>query len=472
MDAAPQILDGLLTLLAELPLTIETVSMLAQYFYTTSSSLSLSTAEKFKRLTRRLRNFRGPMGMGNGDPLSAVFQERCEELRKKDKEIPENRLEKHPSHFETAFEFSNSLSYQEDSAYLRFLDTFLLITVSKNITERDHQAVPLILPYKKQLELVEISPYDRQKESDARACKPVTHTSVAIQRSKSFQDVSRKAHGPLPFPDCDKKDKRSRHRSNSLTDLQRVHKSKLSEKLLAMLPRLVWLRKWCSVEEGHKANANHPVIRVQAPLSMIVNTLWLLENYYKDFVEAKGRCVKAKSPRMWRRNGTKGNSDNAKKPGKKGKGEGRGGRREREPVEGKKVDTCEMGQVSGEIEPAEVIQPVVIGSLGKDQPVSDRSLKKYHKRRSKMNIITEQTTNEDAGRRIVNKDREQPSMKDFDGGVVDGPTASKNENFSSSLLSFVDSKSKLLEPVKEELPLLSLSVLDYSSTVSYIDSSQ
>ena len=520
LDSTHHILDGMLTLLTELPLTTETVNLLAQYFHNPPPSLGLSTVEKLKRLTRKLRNVSGPLGMGNGEPLSVLYQEKCEERRKEAKAVPRNPAPEKPMDLETAFEFCNSLAYQKDSAYLRFLDTFILITVSKNITERDHKKVPLLLPYKNQLELVEISGNEQPNEKPVRTPNVMSHTSLGVKRSQSFQDVKKKTHGALLSSDGDEKnDKSPLHRSNSLTDLRKVEKSMLSGELRAMLPRLIWLRKWCSVKEGHTGNqggnksvlllnrtTSHGAMRVQGSLKMIVNTLWLIENYYKDFVEAKGRCVKEEIASMKRRKRRKRNGGKTKASlkkdereeggrigggeggreeegggegggGEEGGGEGGGGREEegggggeergaqetrREQQEGKKEKSHDVDEISTEQGPFVITKAVVTNVVEKDQP-----LQRHFRHKKKPRVIAEKRIGDNL-KPVFKQYLGQPSIlvQDFDSGdaVMEAPSKSL---FSSSSGS-IERNWKSSELVVKELPLLSLSVLENSPTVSYV----
>ena len=307
LNVTDEVLDGILTLLFELPLNCETVDLLAQYFHTPSPSLSLATTEKLNRMTRRIRNNAGHFGQEKGESLTVRFQQQCKKRRDKENNVSakqpgSNSLEPLPT-------FCESVHYEHDSAFLRFLDTFLLITLAKNVTSDDYKKVPLIQPYSDRPTLkAEMSSIETATRAKEKCCRKNT---LGIQRSQSFHDVGnikKKSKSSLLSPsDLDSNEHKQVNRSNSLTDLRRIQPSNLSEELQKFLPVLLWLKRWCLVDESHKGNqgANKSysflnmtttptAIRIQLPLKLVVNTLWLDENYYKDYGNAKGRCVRVR----------------------------------------------------------------------------------------------------------------------------------------------------------------------------------
>ena len=305
LSATDDVLDGILTILSELPLNGETVDLLAQYFHTPPSSLSIPTSEKLNRMTRKVRN--KAEGLENSESLTTRFQQQCEKRRKEVKNISTKSYGN--TFLEIIPEFCKTLEYQHDYAFLRFLDTFLLITLAKNITSEDYKKTPLILPYKdKPMLEVEIAAVEETPKTNRKLS---TKSNSGIYRSRSFQDVGnirKKPGSDLLSPDNLESDKDTPlHRSNSLTDLRRVKSSTLSAELRAFLPILLWLKRWCLIEESQKINqgvnksysflnatVTPAAIRVRLPLKLLVNTLWLMENYYKDFALAKGKCVRDK----------------------------------------------------------------------------------------------------------------------------------------------------------------------------------
>ena len=307
LNATEDVLDGILTMLSELPLNGEIVDLLARYFHTPSPLLSIPTTDKLNRMTRKIRN--KAEGLENGESLTVRFQQQCEKRRTEKNKISVQPFENH--FLEVIPEFCRSLDYQHDFAFLRFLDTFLLITLAKNITSEDYKKAPLILPYKDKPTLeAELSSIE---ETTTRKGKISRKSSFGIQRSQSFQDVGnikKKPGSSLLSPDDLDSDKPI-DRSNSLTDLRRVQSSTFSQELQAFLPTLLWLKRWCLIEEHQKGNQSvnksysllnmtttPTAIRVRLPLKLVVNTLWLIENYYKDFAEAKGKCLRDKRSRM------------------------------------------------------------------------------------------------------------------------------------------------------------------------------
>ena len=307
LNATEDVLDGILTMLSELPLNGDIVDLLARYFHTPSPLLSIPTTDKLNRMTRKIRN--KAEGLENGESLTVRFQQQCEKRRTEKNKISVQPFENH--FLEVIPEFCRSLDYQHDFAFLRFLDTFLLITLAKNITSDDYKKAPLILPYKDKPTLeAELSSIE---ETTTRKGKISRKSSFGIQRSQSFQDVGnikKKPGSSLLSPDDLDSDKPI-DRSNSLTDLRRVQSSTFSQELQAFLPTLLWLKRWCLIEEHQKGNQSvnksysllnmtttPTAIRVRLPLKLVVNTLWLIENYYKDFAESKGKCLRDKRSRM------------------------------------------------------------------------------------------------------------------------------------------------------------------------------
>ena len=309
LNATDDVLDGILTMLSELPLNGETVDLLAQYFHSPPSSLSIPTTEKLNRMTRKVRN--EAEGLESCESLTVRFQEQCDKRRK---EVNNESIKSFENTFlEIIPEFCKTFEYQHDYAFVRFLDTFLLITLAKNITSEDYKKTPLILPYKDKPTLqAEVSSTEETTKTSRKLSRK---SSFGIYRSRSFQDVGnirKKPESNLLSPDKLESDKHTPlHRSNSLTDLRRVKSPTLSDELQVFLPILLWLKRWCLIEECQKGNqgvnksysflnvtVTPTAIRVRLPLKLVVNTLWLIENYYKDFALAKRKCVRDKHSRM------------------------------------------------------------------------------------------------------------------------------------------------------------------------------
>lgn len=304
LDADADVLDGLLTLLSESPLTYETVDILAQHFHTPYPELSIPTTDKLHRMTRKIRNH--DEEFEKGESLTVRFQKQCKKRRKEKKNVSvqlENQF------LNVIPEFCENLDFQHDFAFLRFLDTFLLITFAKNVTTEDYKKVPLIFPYK-DMPVLEAD-LSSVETTAMRRVKASGKSSLGIQRSESFHDVGnikKRSESSLFSPDDHDVDKHTPlKRTNSLIDLRRIQISSFSEELQAFLPKLLWLKRWCLIDETQKgnpaANRSHSflnkstaptAIRVQLPLKLVVNTLWLFENYYKDFANAKRKCVRGK----------------------------------------------------------------------------------------------------------------------------------------------------------------------------------
>ena len=260
-------------------------------------------------MTRKVRN--EAEGLESIESLTVRFQEQCDKRRK---EVNNESTKSFENTFlEIIPEFCKTLEYQHDYAFLRFLDTFLLITLAKNITSEDYKKTPLILPYRDKPTLQAV--ISSTEETTKTSRKLSRKSSFGIYRSRSFQDVGnirKKPESNLLSPDKLESDKHTPlHRSNSLTDLRRVKSSTLSDELQVFLPILLWLKRWCLIEECQKGNqgvnksysflnvtVTPTAIRVRLPLKLVVNTLWLMGNYYKDFALAKGKCVRDKHSRM------------------------------------------------------------------------------------------------------------------------------------------------------------------------------
>ncbi|XP_028394275.1 uncharacterized protein LOC114518472 [Dendronephthya gigantea] len=308
LDADADVLDGILTLLSESPLTYETVDILAQHFHTPDPAMTIPTTDKLNRMTRKIRNY--DEEFEKGESLTVRFQKQCKKQRKEKKNVPvqlENQF------LEVLPDFCENLDFQHDFAFLRFLDTFLLITLAKNVTSEDYKKVPLILPYKDmpvlEADLSSVETMARRK------VKAPGKSSLRIQRSESFHDVGnikkRTESGLFSSDDHDLNKHTPLKRTNSLIDLRRIQISSFSEELQAFLPKLLWLKRWCLIDETQKGNpavnrsysflnttTSPTAIRVQLPLKLVVNTLWLFENYYNDFAKAKGKCVRGKPSRV------------------------------------------------------------------------------------------------------------------------------------------------------------------------------
>lgn len=323
LNATDDVFDGILTILSELPLNGETVDLLAQYFHSPPSSLSIPTSEKLNRMTRKVRN--KAEGLENSESLTIRFQQQCEKRRKEVKNISTKSYGN--TFLEIIPEFCKTLEYQHDYAFLRFLDTFLLITLAKNITSEDYKKTPLILPYQDKPTLeVEIAAVEETPKTNRKIS---TKSNSRIYRSRSFQDVGnirKKPGSHLLSPDNLESDKDTPlHRSNSLTDLRRVKSSTLGTELQAFLPILLWLKRWCLIEECQKGNqgvnksysflnatVTPTAIRVRLPIKLLVNALWLMENYYKDFALAKGKCVRDKRSLLKKKRSPKKRNESGK----------------------------------------------------------------------------------------------------------------------------------------------------------------
>lgn len=297
LDATEEILDGILTMISELPLDEETFDLLARYFHNPSPFLGIPATDKLNRITRKIRNRTDVLE--NGESPSVLFLQKCKKQRKEQKKMAPlscNRF------LEAVPEFCDSLEYQHDIAFLSFLDTFLLVTLAKSITTEDYKKPPLILPYPDKPTL-EIPSFDETTNKK---------NNLGIQRSQSFQDMTSMKGKPgnvLLSPDYLQSENDSQfNRSSSLIDLRRIQPSSFSQELKEFLPTLLWLKRWCLIQVHHKGTVNKgfvntrsvnmtntpTAIRVRLPLKLVVNTLWLMENYYKDFAPAKGKCLRNK----------------------------------------------------------------------------------------------------------------------------------------------------------------------------------
>ena len=219
-----------------------------------------------------------------------------------DKEITGQSVEVGTSLFET------------DASYLQFLDTFIMITVSKAAFSHHSKGsppVPLLCPYMKHLLHADTKLLTAlQTRAHSKTPSNLTKGTSNLFRSHSFADV----RTSRPRPGSSPKNASSRtdtggvdiKKSNSVNDVSRMGimpgVQNLGSSMMNLLPVLSWLSRW-SVEGSSLPSSNftsvslsvadrQPTMRVRVSLPLLVNGLWLLQNVYWPWVSNKEVLVR------------------------------------------------------------------------------------------------------------------------------------------------------------------------------------
>ena len=317
--------DTLLTLLSELPPSAATAELTAQFFNDPDVVQTTSGRAKFKRLMAQFRgvSLREDGGLNEGEPdepLSVYYRKKCmdweEELMER-----ETLFGKVCDQFFEVDDASENATADEDDAarrgdqavavgtalfetqpsYFHFLDTFFMITVSKTVLTQHSKApypVPLLSSYSKHLlasDTKSLAVLQQKAHRDTPAT-PIQGPS-SLYRSQSFTDV-RSSRSKPELPPSSLGSGVEIKRSSSLNDVTGLDSlpgiRTLGSLILELLPSLTWLSRW-SLEGSFLpssnfdvsilgANASNPVMRVDVPLPLLVNGLWLLHNVYWPWV--------------------------------------------------------------------------------------------------------------------------------------------------------------------------------------------
>ena len=343
LGATDKINDTLLTLLSELPPSVATAELTAQFFNDPDVVQTASGRAKFKRLMAQFRgvSVRDDEGLDHDglgldhdgldheqpdEPLSVFYRKKCmaweEELNEREKLFGKVRdqffqvsdasesvmgdvvtgdggaaVTRHKSQ---ALAVGTTL-FETQPSYFQFLDTFFMITVSKTVLTHHNKPpypVPLLSSYRNHFLAADAKSLAvlQQKTHNDTPARPIKGPS-SLFRSRSFTDV--RSNRPKPeTPPSSLGSGGDIKRSSSLNDVTRLGSlpgvRTLGSEILELLPSLTWLSRW-SMEGSSLPSSNfdvsapgakesHPVMRVHVPLVLLVNGLWLLQNVYWPWV--------------------------------------------------------------------------------------------------------------------------------------------------------------------------------------------
>lgn len=324
-----------------MPPTVATAELTAQFFNDPEVVQTASGRAKFKRLMAQFRGLSVHDGEHSEEPLSVVYRKKCmdweEELGEREKLFgkvcdqffavndasesvssngrttdgrptnggaaplgPSDRgaavsRQDQPIAVGTAF-------FETQPSYFQFMDTFFMITVSKTVLAQHNKApypVPLLSSYNKHLlaaDTKSLVALQQKVHSDTPA-KPIKGAS-SLFRSQSFTDVRSSRSKPAEAPTPSSGSGGDIKRSSSMNDVAKLGSlpgiQTLGSELLDLLPSLTWLGRW-TMEGSSVPSSNFdlstrgtkeslPVMRVQVPLPLLVNGLWLLKNVYWPWV--------------------------------------------------------------------------------------------------------------------------------------------------------------------------------------------
>lgn len=334
LSAEDKINDTLLTLLSELPPTIATAQLTAQFFNDPEVVETASGRAKFKRLMAQFRGVTVHDGEGCEEPLSVVYRKKCmdweDELGEREKLFGNiyyqffslNDAQECPSTHGRAADGSvpgildevaafvrenpqaltvGAAFFETESSYFEFLDTFFMITVSKTVLAQQNKApypTPLLSTYRNHILAVDTRAFAVLQQR-AHGAKPIKGTS-SLFRSQSFTDVRSSRSKPEATATAPKLGTGGDiKRSNSMNDVANLGSlpgvETLRTQILDLLPSLTWLSRW-TLEGSALPSSNFdlagrglaeespPVMRIHVPLPLLVNGLWLLQNVYWPWV--------------------------------------------------------------------------------------------------------------------------------------------------------------------------------------------
>ena len=312
LGASGDIYDALLTLLSDMPPSIATAEVTAQFFSDPDAIETASGKAKLKRLMSHFRS--ATLGEAGGiedatseQPLSVFYRQKCfeweEEIAEKERlfgRAPHQLFTRPASDgWRSDLESTEcptppsvgSFGFETSAAYLKFLDTFFLITFLKTLCQRpSNPCTPLLLPYASNLVAPEMKALTKLKnKADTEGATKPPHVS-RLSRSQSFNDVrtSRPVSGIVRLQSEQLTDVK---RSSSLGDVNKVGGTSgmqsLGKQILDFLPRLVWLSRWSTQSSSSHSRLSFvgageglSAMRVSVPLPLLVNCLWLLRNVY------------------------------------------------------------------------------------------------------------------------------------------------------------------------------------------------
>ncbi|XP_068726687.1 uncharacterized protein [Montipora capricornis] len=319
LAAEDKINDTLLTLLSELPPTVATAQLTAQFFNDPEVVQTTSGRAKFKRLMALFRGACASDGADGEEPLSVIYCKKCidwaEELSEReelfgrvcdqfvlvdrgDDTVYFNGSAGRPFPRQDQLIAVGTALFETQSSYFEFLDTFFMITVSRTLLSQQNKAsfpVPLLSYYSKHLlssDTKSITVLRRKAHRDNPS--QLVSRASSLFRTQSFTDLRSKPVIPAP----NLRDGGEIKRSSSMNDLTKLDSlpgiKTLGSFILDLLPSLTWLSKWALQgsslpfinfdisSRGSKKSL--PVMRVHVPLPLLVNGLWLLQNVYWPWV--------------------------------------------------------------------------------------------------------------------------------------------------------------------------------------------
>lgn len=314
LNASDKINDTLLTLLSELPPTIATAELTAQFFDDPEVVQTATGMAKFKRLMAQFRGVSVQDGEGEHEPLSVLYRRISWKWKRKHEE-DEKLFGKDCDQFfavPDASESSNSrhddrdraagtASFETQPSFFQFLDTFFMITVSKTVLSHHSKApypVPLLSSYSKRLLAADTNALIAlQKKSHGDPSHKSVKVGSGLSRSHSFTDVrSSTLRSGISVESSEAG--ADIKRSNSMNDIAKLGflpgLKTLGSQILDFLPSLTYLSRWTlegsslplgSYDSVARATRESlPVMRVYVPLPLLVNSLWLLQNVYWPWV--------------------------------------------------------------------------------------------------------------------------------------------------------------------------------------------
>ena len=310
LNASDKINDTLLTLLSELPPTIATAELTAQFFDDPEVVQTATGTAKFKRLMAQFRGVSVQDGDGEHEPLSVFYRRISWEWKRKHEEdeklfgkdcdqffaVPD-ASESSTSRHDDRDRAVGTVSFEAQPSYFQFLDTFFMITVSKTVLSHHSKApypVPLLSSYSKRLLAADTNALIAlQKKFHSDPPHKSVKGGSGLSRSHSFTDVRSSRLGSGVSVERSETGADIK-RSNSMNDIAKLGSlpdlKTLGSQILDFLPSLTYLSRWTlegssfplgSYDSGTRATRESlPVMRVHVPLPLLVNGLWLLQNVY------------------------------------------------------------------------------------------------------------------------------------------------------------------------------------------------
>ena len=307
LDASGEIHDALLTILSDMQPGLDSVDVAAQFFGDPDVIDTTAGKAKLKRLIARFRGMtlgeaHGMEGATADQPVSGLFRQKCSEWRKRvaRRERIFGQAPKQPfSRDEEATAWGGTSvganDFETHAAYLKFLDTFFLVTFTKAVNQQKSPPdAPLLLPFAKALVASDVAALAKLKSKAGAEGSAKSAPSSRLVRSQSFTDV--RTSKPSPATELSQLRKPNKpavdiKRSSSLGDVTKIGgmsgMETLGKEIVESLPKLVWLSRWSTESSPSQTrfglvgtSEGRATMRVNVPLPLVVNCLWLLRNVY------------------------------------------------------------------------------------------------------------------------------------------------------------------------------------------------